>query len=204
MSLPLYLGYLVAALVIILTPGPDMLFCVATGIRGGRRAGIGATSGVVTGELVHITLSALGLAAIFRAAPPLYDSVRLLGAAYLVVLGISVMRRRDDPRSSSDLAASDHRWYVRGLATNLLNPKMALFAIAFLPQFVDAHAGGVALQFAVLGATFVVLDFFVLATVSGLAARFAAVLRAPRLRRRLDVVTGGVYIGLGARVALSR
>jgi threonine/homoserine/homoserine lactone efflux protein len=199
---PLFLTYLLTISVLMLTPGPDMLFCLATGLRNGPRAGLAAALGAATGEIVHFGLSAAGLAAIFRAAPPLYEAVRLAGAAYLVWLGISALRNRG--RELQGRAVARRRPYVRGVVTNLLNPKMALFAIAFLPQFVDPHAGSVVMQFVVLAACFVTLEIVVDGTVGVLAGRFARVLRGRRTRRNLDVAAGSVYLGLGAKVALSR
>jgi len=199
---PLFATYLVTITVLMLTPGPDMLFCLATGLRAGPRAGLAAASGAATGEIVHFGLSAAGLAAILRAAPPLYEAVRIAGAVYLVWLGISTLssrRRRAEARGRAT-----GRPYLRGLVTNLLNPKMALFAIAFLPQFVDPRAGSIALQFVVLAACFVTLEILIDGTVGVLAGRFATVLRRPRTQRRLDIAAGSVYIGLGAKVALTR
>src|SRR5919206_3012003 len=152
----LFVTYLVTISVLMLTPGPDMLFCLATGLRSGPRAGLSAAAGAATGEIVHFGLSGAGLSAIFRAAPPLYEAVRLAGAAYLVWLGISALRNRG--RELQGRAVARRRPYVRGVVTNLLNPKMALFAIAFLPQFVDPHAGSVVMQFVVLAACFVTLE----------------------------------------------
>jgi threonine/homoserine/homoserine lactone efflux protein len=204
MSSSVYLAYVSTALVIMLIPGPDVLFCIATGMRGGRAAGLAAACGAATGEVVHIALSAVGLAAIFRAAPALYDAVRLLGAAYLIVLGIGTLRRRDERHEGAPKEERPTgRSYRRGLATNLLNPKMALFAIAFLPQFVDRHAGHVALQFLQLGATFVVLDLLIMCGAGLLAARFAAALRSRRAQRRLETTAGVIYLGLGARIAFN-
>jgi threonine/homoserine/homoserine lactone efflux protein len=198
-----YSTYVATALVIMLLPGPDMLFCLATGMRAGRRAGFAAASGAATGEIVHFTLSAAGLAALFRAAPTLFEAVRLVGAVYLVILGLSVLRRRGDTEELSRGERRTRRSYLRGLATNLLNPKMALFAIAFLPQFVDRQAGHLALQFLLLGGTFVVLDLIILCGASFLAARFTAVLRGRRARRQINTTAGLIYLGLGARAALS-
>jgi threonine/homoserine/homoserine lactone efflux protein len=199
----LLVTYLLTITVLMVTPGPDMLFCLASGLRGGPRAGFAAALGAATGEIVHIGASAVGLAAVFRAAPPLYHAVRIVGAAYLVWLGISALRSRGRRHLTDGVASSAHA-YRRGLTTNLLNPKMALFAIAFLPQFVDPRAGNVALQFLVLGVCFVVLEIVVDGTVGVLAGHFARVLRGRRARRNLDLAAGSVYLGLGAKVALSR
>jgi threonine/homoserine/homoserine lactone efflux protein len=200
----LFVTYLVTVTVLMLTPGPDMLFLPRGGTPG-RPAGFLAALGAATCEVVHISASTVGLAALFRAAPTLFDAVRLLGAAYLVWLGIRALRNRDRGLGGAkEHAADGRRAFRRGLVTNLLNPKMALFSIAFLPQFVDPHAGSVALQFVVLGACFVALEIAVDGTVGSLAGRMSRVLRGRRARRNLDVAAGSVFLGLGAKVALER
>jgi threonine/homoserine/homoserine lactone efflux protein len=201
----LFISYLLMVGVLMLTPGPDMLFCLATGMRGGPRAGFLAALGVASGEVVHISASAVGLAALFRAAPLLFDAVRILGAGYLVLLGIRTVRNRNQGiGGSKEPAAAGSRAYWRGVLTNLLNPKMALFTIAFLPQFVDRRAGNVAFQFLVLGVCFVTFEIVVDGTVGLLAGRLARLLRAPRARRNLNVAAGSVYLGLGTKIALER
>lgn len=199
----LLLAYLVTIAVVILTPGPDMLFCLASGLRGGPRAGSRAALGAASGEVVHIAASAIGLAALFRTAPPLFDVTRLLGAGYLLFLGIRALRDRNQVVSAEEVAGGD-RAYLRGLATNLLNPKMALFSISFLPQFIDPSAGSVAVQFVILGSLFILLDLLVDCGVGILAGRLRDPLRSVRARRRLDAVAGSIYVGLGLRIALVR
>jgi threonine/homoserine/homoserine lactone efflux protein len=187
-----------------LTPGPDMLFCLATGLKSGPRAGFRAALGAASGEVVHISASAVGLAALFRAAPPLFDAVRIIGAAYLVLLGVRALRNRNEGIGGKQLTTKRDHAYRRGLLTNLLNPKMALFSIAFLPQFVDPHAGNVGVQFLLLGACFVALEIAVDGTVGLLAGRLNRVLQGRRARRNLNVTAGSVFLGLGAKVALER
>ena len=200
----LFVTYLVTVSVLMLTPGPDMLFCLATGLKSGPSAGFRAALGAATGEVVHIGASAVGLAALFRAAPLLFDVVRFAGAAYLVLLGIRALRNRNEGIGGGTRARAGGRAYWRGLLTNLLNPKMALFTIAFLPQFVDPRAGGVAFQFVVLGACFVALEICVDGTVGLLAGRLRGILSGRRARRNLNITAGSVYLGLGAKVALER
>jgi threonine/homoserine/homoserine lactone efflux protein len=202
-NVSLFAAYLVTVTVLMLTPGPDMLFALASGLKGGPRAGFLAALGAATGEVVHISASAAGLAALFRAAPPLFDAVRILGAAYLVLLGIRALRHRNQGIGGrSERQTRSEHTYWRGLLTNLLNPKMALFSIAFLPQFVDPHAGNIALQFLVLGACFVTLEIAVDGTAGLLAGRLRYLLGSRRFRRNLNVTAGAVFLGLGARVAL--
>jgi threonine/homoserine/homoserine lactone efflux protein len=201
----LFVTYLVTVTVLMLTPGPDMLFCLATGLKGGPRSGLLAALGAASGEVVHISASAVGLAALVRAAPLLFDGVRILGAAYLVLLGARALRNRNEGIGGKpEHGARSDRAYWRGLLTNLLNPKMALFSIAFLPQFVDPHAGNVAFQFVALGACFVALEIAVDGTVGLLAGRLKHLLRGRRVRRNLNITAGSVFLGLGAKVALER
>jgi len=202
----LFGAYLVTITLLMLAPGPDMLFALATGIRSGARAGFCAAVGAAAGEVVHIAAAALGLAALFRAAPLLYDGLRVGGAAYLVYLGVQTFRARDDmAAAAADRGASDaRRAFYRGAVTNLLNPKMALFTLALLPQFVDTSSGNVALQFVVLGACFVALEIVVDGSVGILAGRFRSLLIRRRTAKTLQVVSGSVFVGLGAKIAVSR
>lgn len=205
MSASLFFTYLLTITVLMLTPGPDMLFCLASGLRGGPRAGLLAALGAASGEVVHLSASAAGLAVLFRAAPLLFTVVRVLGAGYLAVLGIRCLRHRSEGvRGTGNTSAKASRAYWRGLLTDLLNPKMALFSIAFLPQFIDPHAGSVAFQFLALGSCFVVLDFVVDGAVGALAGRLTRLLAGQRARRNLNTTAGFIYLGLGARVALER
>ncbi|HVD16963.1 MAG TPA: LysE family translocator [Actinomycetota bacterium] len=199
-------SYLAVVTVLMLTPGPDMLFVLASGIRSGSKAGFVAAVGVAAGEAVHLLAAAAGLAALFRAAPLLYDLMRFAGAAYLVWLGVRTLRgRAGGIADGQGGAASTRRAFWRGLVTNVLNPKMALFTLALLPQFVDPSRGQVPAQFLVLGACFLALEIAVDGTV-GLAAgrvrRFLAGRR--RAARGVEVASGSVFLGLGARLAITR
>lgn len=203
----LFALFLITTFVAMISPGPDMLFILGCGMRGGPRAGLLATAGVATSETVHITLAAAGLSAFFAAAPTAFTALRLAGAAYLMYLGVQAIRHRGQMPATSAGAntASGRRVYLRGLLTNLVNPKMVTFTIAFLPQFVDPRLGRVWLQFLILGAIFIALEFLVDGTVGVLAGRIGDWLaRRQAARRRLDIATGGVFIGLGVRLAVER
>jgi threonine/homoserine/homoserine lactone efflux protein len=201
----LFITYLLTVSILMLTPGPDMLFCMASGLKGGPRSGFMAALGAASGEVIHISASAIGLAALFRAAPQLFDAVRIVGAGYLVLLGIRAVRHRNEGVGGrNDARTTADRAYWRGLLTNLLNPKMALFTIAFLPQFIDPQAGSVVVQYLVLGVCFVALEIAVDGTVGTLAGRLTQLLRGRRARRNVNVTAGSIYLGLGAKVALER
>jgi threonine/homoserine/homoserine lactone efflux protein len=198
--------FTVTTLVAMILPGPDMLFVLGCGMRGGARAGLLATAGVATSETIHVTVAAAGLTALLTAVPVAFTAVRVVGAAYLIWLGIRTIRHRgDDAEPAEGSTVPDHRAYLRGLTTNLLNPKMVTFTIAFLPQFVEPRLGHVWAQFAILGAELIAFEFAVDGTVGVLAGRIGSWLRRRHAaRRRIEVTTGTLFIALGLRLAAER
>lgn len=192
----LLLAFLVTTVIAMVTPGPDMLFILGCGMRGGPKAGLLATAGVATSEAIHVAVAAAGLAALFAAVPVAFTVVRVTGAAYLIYLGVQAIRNRKPL-----VERKSDRAYLSGLLTNLLNPKMVTFTIAFLPQFVDPAKGHVWLQFAILGAIMIVFEFLVDGAVGVLAGRVGGWVRRKKNQRRIEVATGGVFIGLGIKLA---
>ncbi len=196
--------FIVAATLLAMAPGPDIVYVLARGIAQGARAGIAAALGFATGCIFHTVLAAIGVAALIRSSPLAFDLVRYAGAAYLVWIGIQALRHRNAFTLESGSAP-------RGLATiyrqsvigNLLNPKVTLFFLAFLPQFVNARAGNAGLQMALLGAIFMVITVVVFGAVALFAGWIGARLRAkPAIARRLNIFAGMTFIALGVRVAL--
>ncbi|MGC4810191.1 LysE family translocator [Micromonospora sp. DT228] len=204
----LLVAFTLTTIIAMVSPGPDMLFVLGCGMRGGPRAGLLATAGVATSEAVHVVLAAAGLAALFAAVPTAFTVVRIVGGAYLIFLGVQMIRHRKSEQSELPVVGagiSGRRAYLSGLLTNLLNPKMVTFTIAFLPQFINPQLGQVWVQFAILGAILIVLEFIVDGTVGVLAGRIGGWLRRRQaVRRRIDTATGGVFIGLGVRLAVER
>jgi threonine/homoserine/homoserine lactone efflux protein len=199
--------YVAAVFLAMIAPGPDMLFILATGTRGGPRAGLLATLGVVTSEVVQITAVAAGLAALFAAAPTAFTVLRLCGAAYLLYLGVQALRsaRRGGPLETSAAGGrvSGRYAYLRGLVTNLVNPKSVTFVVALLPQFVDRGLGHVPLQFAILGAIFIAFEVLIDGTVGLTAGRLGTWLsRRRRARQVLDAGSGTIMVVLAGRLAL--
>ncbi|SDO09266.1 Threonine/homoserine/homoserine lactone efflux protein [Lutimaribacter pacificus] len=144
--------FLLAGVMLNLTPGADVMFAMASGAQGGPRAGMAAALGVALGSVLHVTLAVLGVSAAILAIPHAHDAIRYLGAAYLFWLAVKAWRAPPpDPRQG---AARTGRAVWRGFVTNALNPKVALFIMAFLPQFTDPAIGPVWQQMAVLGAMF--------------------------------------------------
>src|SRR5215468_699584 len=201
--------YIAAVFVAMIAPGPDMMFVLATAVRGGPRAGLLATLGVATSEALQITAVAAGLAALVAAAPAAFTALRLCGAAYLLYLGIQAFRSArlgSQPGSAPAVGGVSGRYaYLRGAATNLVNPKMVTFAVAFLPQFVDRRLGHVPAQFAVLGAIFIALELLIDGAIGLAAGRLGGWLsRRRRARQALDVGSGTVMVALAGRLAIER
>ncbi len=166
---------------------------------GEAEAGIAEAVGVATSEAVHIAVAAAGLTALFAAVPIAFTVVRIAGSAYLIYLGVQLIRHRNSGQGEVSAVGgiSGRRAYLRGLLINLLNPKMITFTIAFLPQLIDPQLGRVWVQFAILGAIMIVLEFLVDGTVGVLGGRIGGWLqRRHAARRRIDVATGGLFIGL--------
>ncbi|MFF3910933.1 LysE family translocator [Streptomyces sp. NPDC001848] len=199
----LYAAFLVAAFVLCVTPGPDMMFIVAMGGRGGSAAGVRAACGVACAMLVHTVAAALGLSALFATLPLLYHLLRWAGAGYLLYLAVKAFRDRSPLAVDGRPAGPGlRRAFWQGAVTNLLNPKVILFDIAFLPQFVNPHLGHVAGQFLVLGVTLTVMGLTVDGTVGLLSGRLSALLRrSERVGRALNVFSGTVFAGLAVRLA---
>jgi threonine/homoserine/homoserine lactone efflux protein len=186
--------FALAAIALILIPGPNMLFVVAQSLASGRRAGFAAALGLLTGTLIYVTATAVGVAAIIASSALAFDALRYLGAAYLVYLGIKAWRTRDEPVA---MGIHTGRAYRQAIVVQLLNPKVALFFLAFLPQFVDPDRGPVATQVFVLGA---ILGTLGLAMDCGYA--FIASIAQKRFSG-LNRYAGAVYIAMGAAAALT-
>jgi threonine/homoserine/homoserine lactone efflux protein len=197
--------FAVAATLLLLTPGPAVLYIVARSVEQGRIAGLASVFGITTGTLVHVLASTLGLSALLASSTLAFAVVKYAGAAYLIYMGVRrILKRTDKSASTLELPRrSLGRLYRDGFIVNLLNPKTALFFLAFLPQFVDPSQGAVPFQIAFLGLLFTLMGL----TSDGLYALVAgtAGVWVKRRSRYLDwepYVTGSVFIGLGVTAAL--
>jgi threonine/homoserine/homoserine lactone efflux protein len=198
--------FLLAATALAIVPGPAVAYIVTQSIDQGRRAGLVSALGVASGGLVHVAAATVGLSALIASSATAFTVVKLVGAAYLIVVGIRRILVGDseetDPRA---LRAPLRRIYRQGVIVNVLNPKTALFFLAFLPQFVDSNRGAVWPQVAVLGVIFVsvaVLSDLTYALVSdAIAGRIRRTGTGAKVRRWL---TGGVFVALGVTAAVAR
>ena len=195
--------FTIAAILIVLLPGPDTLVVVRNLIRGGRRAAVRTVFGVLSGLVVWVCAAALGLSAVLNASHDAYLALRMVGAAYLVWLGVQSLRSRgqlaDEPVASRRRLLGTG--FPAGLASDLLNPKVGVFFVTFLPGFVP-HGYSIGWMSLLLGGIFLVLTglyFAVLIAASGPVTRW---INNSRIRRRMDRVTGLILIGFGARLAI--
>ena len=199
--LPAFLAFLSASILLAITPGPGILYVLTRSLAGGRREGILSSLGTFMGGFVHVFAAGLGLSAILAASAVAYQAVRWAGAAYLIYLGIRMIRTAGASDSIAGKPPTGHP-FTQGIITELLNPKTALFFLSFIPQFVDAKAGAVFAQFLLLGTITVLLnssaDIVVAIFAGPIGERLLASRRARRNQRR---VTGAMMIGLGVFVA---
>ena len=200
--------FAVAALTLLVIPGPAVLYIVTRSVDQGRAAGLASVCGVHVGTLLHVDAAALGLSALLVSSATAYDTVRWLGAAYLVWLGVRRLLARDGdvPAAAGPEArrAGLGRVFAQGVVVNVLNPKTALFFFAFLPQFVDPSRGSVPFQVLVLGVAFVLLGLLSDGAYAVAASTGAGWLRRrPGVARASRLVSGGVLISLGVTTALA-
>ncbi|MCX8004350.1 MAG: LysE family translocator [Burkholderiaceae bacterium] len=198
--------FALTVLVLNATPGVDLMLTLTATVRSGLRAGLFAVAGICTGCALHALVAACGLAALLAAAPAAFDTVKWLGAAYLLWLALDMLRaaRRADAAVAPAAPAAAVRVFLQGLLTNALNPKVALFFLALLPQFIDAAAPDRTLAFLLLGGWLVVQSGLFLALFAWLVAPLARWSPPPRLRQALHATAAGVFVCLAARLALAQ
>jgi threonine/homoserine/homoserine lactone efflux protein len=198
--------FITAALILLLIPGPAVLYIVARSVDQGRKAGLASTSGIATGTLAHVLAATLGLSALLLSSAVAYSMVKYAGAAYLFYLGIKKLRER--PLADEDVrhvqALPLRRVYTQGVLVQVLNPKTAIFFFAFLPQFVNPARGHVSLQFFALGMLFTLMGLMSDSAWALTAGSAAGWLRRNRTFIRNErYVSGTVYLGLGMATAVS-
>jgi threonine/homoserine/homoserine lactone efflux protein len=197
-----------AAALIVLLPGPDTLVVVRNIARGGRARGTATAAGVITGLAVWVVAAALGLSALLRASEVGYNVLRFAGAAYLLWLAVQSFRSRGGVSGADDLAPAGleragrfvRNGFSAGLITDLLNPKVGVFFVTFLPAFIP-HGAPVGWTTMLLGAVFIGLTVLYFVALLGVARTITDWLARPRTRRRLEVLTGTVLLGFGVRLA---
>lgn len=197
--------FISASLALAVAPGPDNLFVLSQSALFGSRSGLLVTLGLCTGLLLHIAAATLGVAAIFQTSPLAFNLLKAVGAAYLVFLAVQAFRA-----GAAGLGAGSHSGsgaralYFRGIIMNVTNPKVALFFLAFLPQFTDGARGSVALQMLLLGSFFMVSTLLVFGAVACFAGYLGDRLqRSDALQKTLNRVAGTIFIGLAVRLLMA-
>jgi threonine/homoserine/homoserine lactone efflux protein len=200
------IAYLTASIAIILAPGPAQALVLARTLSEGKKAGVMTAVGLNVGTIAHTVAAALGLSAILATSALAFALVKYLGAAYLVYLGIKALLTKEEaPDSASSSGSNPGQAFSKAIITGVLNPKVALFFLAFLPQFIDPQRGSVFLQFLVLGSILAILDIAYEAVLAAFAGTLSGWLApSPRLALWRHKITGMVLVGLGVRLALIR
>jgi threonine/homoserine/homoserine lactone efflux protein len=203
-----YWLFIATAVLLVITPGQDTFFILGRSLAGGRAAGIFAALGITAGSVVHTILAALGLSALLATSPYAFMAVKLAGAAYLIWIGVrAFMTRSAGFPGAGESGAGDGRWsaFRSGVLTNVLNPKVALFFLALMPQFIAADSTHKVAAFLALGLTFMALGVVWCCVLAVAAASLRGwFLRRPSMATVLDRVAGAIFIALGVRLALVR
>lgn len=192
--------------VLIITPGPDLLYVLTRGISIGRKAGLISAVGVTLGILVHTTFAALGLSIILKTSALAFMIVKSIGAGYLIYIGIKTIleKKKFDLKKAKEI--KNNKIFIQGLVSNILNPKVALFFMAFLPQFVNVKGQeSVAIQFVVLGlvfAFFTLIFLTILGYFSGMIGQY--LMKNSAIAKRLQSISGFILILLGIRIAFMK
>jgi len=202
----LLVAYLAVATLLALTPGPDTLFVLASSTASGPRNGIAATLGISSGSIVHASAAALGISALIAASPLAFEILRFGGALYLAWIGVQALLKlwrglSESASAAADVAVSTTASYRRGFVTNVLNPKVAIFYVAFLPQFADVSLGHVPAQIFLLGCAHNIIGTVWLTGLAVASGRVTqALARSSRARAWLEGTAGAVYLILAARM----
>ena len=201
----LFLSFLIAALVVQLVPGPGMLFILVNGMSGGAPAGVAAACGAACGMVFHTVAAALGLAALFSQAPAAYNALRIVGGCYLLWLAIGHWRARPlQDIGAATARRSVRRVFVRAMFNNLSNPKVILFYLAFLPQFVTRGGASTVVQLLALGVVFLLLGLIIDLALGAFSGRIGDWLRGrATIAKLIDRTAGTIIGGLGIRLLLT-
>jgi threonine/homoserine/homoserine lactone efflux protein len=193
--------FALASFLLAVVPGPAVLYIVAQAVDQGRRAGLASALGVASGGLVHVTAAVVGLSSLLASSATAFEAVKLVGAVYLVYLGVRRLLTKAGPVTLERERRPLRELYRRGVVVNVLNPKTALFFLAFLPQFVDPDAGHAWLQVGFLGMLFVAIAVLSDATYAIAAGTAAEALRGRAFQQVQRWVSGCVFVGLGLAAA---
>lgn len=201
--------FVLASVALSLSPGPDNIFVLTQSAMNGRKAGVFVTLGLCTGLLVHTATVSLGIAAIFQTSELAFNMLKITGALYLLYLAWQAFRSSktnsaDDIEASSDESCNGKQLYLRGIIMNITNPKVAIFFLAFLPQFADPSLGSITLQMILFGCLFIVTTFCIFSCVAWSAGFLGEWLKgSEKSQRVINRIAGTVFIGLALKLVVS-
>jgi threonine/homoserine/homoserine lactone efflux protein len=201
-----FLLFLGAVMILMVTPGPNMAFVLASGAAYGWRGGVAAALGIGAVDLVFTLVCAFGLAGFLSAYPAMFDAIRWAGAAYLIYLAVNCIRSAGQVSKTGAVDAEPSRWaiFVRGLASNIANPKAILFFLVFIPQFIDPGQGAVFAQFVALGCALAVVGTLFHGSLGAIGAAGAALAgQSAKTKRGLHVLQAAVFLLIAARLLLN-
>ncbi|UII22261.1 LysE family translocator [Fulvivirga ligni] len=202
-----YGTFVIAGIILNITPGADTLYIMGRSMSQGTRAGIFSVLGIITGALCHVLFASLGLSIVLAQSAVAFEIVKYLGAAYLIYMGIRsiIMAKNSDFSVKANAQKSNRKIYFSGIFTNLLNPKVALFFLAFLPQFIDPAYSESPVPFLILGFTFLTTGTIWCVFVAFFASRLSEKFRQnPKIKVWLDRITGGIFVSLGIKLAFTQ
>ena len=200
-----FLLFLGAVMILLVTPGPNMAFVLTSGAAYGWRGGVAAAVGIGAVDLIFTLVCAFGLAGLLSAYPAAFDTIRWAGAAYLIYLAVTCIRSAGREKSSGIIQAEPSRWaiFLRGLASNIANPKAILFFLVFIPQFIDARHGSVFVQFVLLGSALAVIGTLFHGSLGALGAAGAALAgSSAKTKRGLHYLQAAVFLLIAGRLLL--
>ncbi|UTJ06547.1 LysE family translocator [Arcobacter roscoffensis] len=199
--------FIIASFLLCLAPGPDNIYVLTQGMTKSKKAAIVTTLGLATGLIIHTSAAAFGISVIFQTSELAFDIVKFVGAAYLLYIAYQAFKHRNE---KLDLSAQNStkelkKLYFKGFIMNILNPKVSIFFLAFLPQFVNTQAGNVPMQMIILGAVFMALTIIVFSSI-GIAGNLLSkrLLEKPNIVKYMNILTSFVLVGLGIKLALSQ
>jgi threonine/homoserine/homoserine lactone efflux protein len=202
-TLLLFMG---ASALLAITPGPDILYVIALGITRGAKAAVATTFGLTSGVLVHTTAAALGISVIFQTSEIAFNIVKIAGALYLFYLAYQAFKHRNDliRLDKTNELKSYKNLYIKGFFMNVLNPKVSLFFLAFLPQFVNTELGNIPWQMIQLGLVFMSVTVVIFSTCGILANRASkALMERPSIARTVNTLAASLFVALGLKLAFS-
>ncbi|WP_405567033.1 LysE family translocator [Polaribacter sp. Asnod6-C07] len=201
-------AFLIAGLIMNLTPGADTMYILGRSIAQGKKAGILSALGISTGAIFHIIFATLGLSIILAKSATAFEIVKYLGAAYLIFLGLKTIFKKADEKfelTNESEVVNYRKIYLSGILTNILNPKVALFFLAFLPQFIAPNYVESSLPFLILGVTFLLTGTIWCLILAIFASKLSEQIRKNyKIKMWLDKITGGIFVALGIKLALMK